>query len=214
MGNPTFEKEEKLDDKVFKQAYKKLTALLKKHFIQVDFSSERADRFKYNFITTDLFEHDTPFLAVKGMITHFLYEEFYPDHEMDIRETTQRFLTDFLERNLDAETYYIENEIAEPDGNIIPKEDYMKRFEMMYEATNSFENYSFKIEEIDFELHEEEEEEKTSMGFGEGHIKYDIVFQNGERKLIDGPFKIYFTRTWDVWGIFFFYLAGFNMHKR
>lgn len=213
LGSPNFEQEEKLDDKAFEKAYKKLTLLLKNHSIQVDFSKERTDRFKYNFITTELLEHDTPFFAMEGMTTYFSYEEFHPDHELDIRERTHQFLDDFLERKLEPDTYYIEDQIAEPDGNIYNREDYMKRFAAMYEATQSFENYSFEIENIDFELHEEEED-KTSMGFSEGNIKYEIVWPTGERKLIEGPFKIYFTRTWDVWGIFFFYLAGFNMHKK
>lgn len=213
LGNPVFEKEENLKDPAFEKAYKDLNDLLKRNHLQIDFSKERSERFKYHFITSEFLDHETPFSQVKGMTSHFSYEEFHPDHELDIRETTHQFLDDFLERNLDAETYYIEDQIAEPDGRIINREDYMKRFDAMYEATNSFENYSFEIENIDFELHEQEEG-KTSMGFSEGRIKYDIVWPTGERKLIDGPFKIYFTRTWDVWSIFFFYLAGFNMHAK
>ena len=213
LDNPVFEKEETLNNSDFEKAYKNLTDLLKKNHLQIDFSRERSDRFKYNFITTEFLDHETTFFLVKGMTSHFSYEEFHPDHELDIRETTYKFLNDFLERNLDGETYYIEDQIAEPDGNIIEREEYMKRFEAMYEATQSFENYSFEIENIEFELHEEEEG-KTSMGFSEGRITYAIVWPTGERKLIDGPFKIYFTRTWDVWSIFFFYLAGFNMHAK
>lgn len=213
LENPVFEKEESLTNPAFEKAYEHLNDLLKKNNLQIDFRRERDNRFKYNFITTEFLDHATTFVSVKGMISYFSYEEFHPDHELDIRETTHQFLDDFLERKLDAETYYIEAEIAEPDGNIINREEYMKRFEAMYEATQSFENYSFEIENIDFELHEEEEG-KTSMGFSEGRITYDIVWPTGERKLIDGPFKIYFTRTWDVWGIFFFYLAGFNMHAK
>ena len=121
-------------------------------------------------------------------------------------------MDDFLERKLVPETYYIEDQIAEPGGSIIKREDYIKRFEAMYEATHSFEDYLFEIENIDFELHEEDG--KTSMGFSEGFIKYEIVWPTGERKLIQGPFKIYFSRTWEVWKIFFFYLAGFNMLKK
>ncbi len=213
MGNPTFKNEKNLNDKEFEQANLKLNDLLKVNFLKVDFLKERTDRFKYQFITGELLEQDIPFFYAKGMTTCFIYEEFHPDHEMDIQETTQKFLNDFLERKLDAETYYIESQIAEPDGNIISREDYMKRFEAMYEATNSFENTSYEIENSHFDL-QDNIDEVTGMGFSEGSIKYDLVFQNGERKIIDGPFKIYFTRTWDVWGIFFFYLAGFNMHKK
>ena len=213
LGNPIFEKEENLNDGTFEKAYQDLNDLLQEYSLQIDFSRERTNRFKYNFITTEFLNQETPFFNVKGMVSHFSYEEFHPDHELDIRETTHQFLDDFLERNLDAETYYIENQIAEPDGNIIKREEYMKRFEAMYEATQSFENYSFEIENIDFELHEGEQD-KTSMGFSEGRITYEIVWATGERRLIDGPFKIYFSRTWEVWKIFFFYLAGFNMHTK
>ena len=89
----------------------------------------------------------------------------------------------------------------------------MKRFEAMYDVTQPFENYSFEIENSHFDL-QDNIDEVTGMGFSEGTIKYDLLFKNGERKIIDGPFKIYFTRTWNVWGIFFFYLAGFNMQAK
>jgi hypothetical protein len=213
LGNPTFEKEEKLDDKTFKKVYKILKDLLMKHQLQIDFSRERSDRFKYNFITNEFMEHEIPFFFAKGMTSYFSYEEFHPDHELDIRERTNQFLDDFLERKLNPETYYLEDQIAEPDGNIIPRENFMKRFEAMYEATESFEDFSFEIDTIDFEL-QEGDEEKVSMGFSEGRIIYTIVWPTGQRRVIDGPFKIYFSRTWEVWKIFFFYLAGFNLNKR
>ena len=147
------------------------------------------------------------------MITHFSYEEFYPDHELDISETAEKFLSGFLERSLDENTYYIGEEIAEPDGKIVKKEDFMKRFAAMYEATSAFENTSFEIAQTEFEL-QEDKDGISGMGFSEGLIKYEMVFQSGERKKIDGPFKIYFSREWESWNIFFFYLAGFNMHKK
>ena len=213
LGNPTFEKEEQLDEAAFTIAYKKLGKLLKKHQIHIDFSRDRTDRFKYQFITGELFEHETNLFSIEGMITHFSYEEFYPDHELDISETAQKFLSDFLEQSLDADTYYISEEIAEPDGKIVKKEDFMKRFEAMYEATSAFINTSFEIVQTEFEL-QEDKDGISGMGFSEGRIQYEMIFQNGERKKIDGPFKIYFSREWETWNIFFFYLAGFNMHKK
>ena len=213
LGKPTFAAEESLDDEKFKKAFTDLNNHLKEHLIQVDFSRERTDRFKYNFITGELFDYKLSFLPAPGMTTYFSYEEFYPDHEMDIKETTSKFLNDFLEIKLDADAYFIENQISEPDGKIVSKEEYMKRIEIMYEATSSFENYSFDIENTNFEIKENNKEIK-GMGFSEGNIKYDIVFKNGERKIIDGPFKIYFMLTWEVWSVFFFYLAGFNINKK
>jgi hypothetical protein len=54
------------------------------------------DRFKYNFIIKEMFEHESAFMPVNGMITGFLYEEFHPDHELEITELTNRFLNDLV----------------------------------------------------------------------------------------------------------------------
>ncbi|MEP6948007.1 MAG: hypothetical protein ABI863_01970 [Ginsengibacter sp.] len=210
LGKPDFEDETNLGEEKFKKQFSRLQKLLRKYDMNVDFGRERDNRFKYNFITKELFEHQTAFMPVKGMSTYFSYEEFHPDHELEMTGKTSQFLNDFFERNLDADTYYINNELIEPDGNILPKEQLIKRFQSLYEVAREFENTSFNIENIQFELKDGENE--TSMGFSEGSVNYDMIFEDGNRQKIRGPFKIYFARKWDVWGICFFYLAGYNLH--
>ena len=210
LGKPNFEDEKNLDEEKFRIQFSKLQKLLKKYSMNVEFDRERDNRFKYNFITKELFGHQTAFMPVKGMSTYFSYEEFHPDHELEITGKTNQFLNDFFERNLDTDTYYINKELIEPDGNILPKEQLIKRFQSLYEVAGEFENTSFNIENIQFELKDGENE--TSMGFSEGAIKYDMIFRDGNRHKIRGPFKIFFAREWDVWSICFFYLAGYNLH--
>lgn len=212
LGNPEFADEKDLDEKKFKKEFDKLSELLKSMNINVEFNRERNDRFKYNFITKELFEHQTSFMPVKGMSTYFLYEEFHPDHELEIKDLTNRFLNDFLERRLDENTHYINNQFLEPDGNLVSLVELIKRFQGLYEAVPVFENTSFHLEKIDFEL-KESNGELGGMGFSEGVINYDLMFRDGKRKTINGPFKIYFSREWDCWSICFFYLAGFNLQK-
>ncbi len=213
LDKPVFDNEETLDEGKFKIEFSRLNSLLEEHGIQVEFNRERDDRFKYNFITKELFDHETTFMPVKGMITGFLYEEFHPDHELEITELTNRFLNDFLERNLNEDSYYINEQIVHPEGKLIPRGDIIKRFLSMYEAIPEFDNASYEIENQDFEL-QENERMQTGLGFSEGTIKYDLIFRDGERKNINGPFKIYFSMEWDCWRICFFYLAGYNLHSK
>ena len=213
LDKPGFEDEKDLNDERFETEYSRLIRLLQDHSIDVSFSRERDDRFKYNFITKELFEHQTTFMPVKGMVTGFLYEEFHPDHELDITNLTNRFLDDFFERSLDVDTYYINEQIIHPDGKLIPREEIIKRFLSMYEAIPEFENTSFVIENQDFKLQQKDDAE-TGMGFSEGTIQYDAIFRDGERKKINGPFKIYFALEWDCWTICFFYLAGYNIFAK
>lgn len=213
LGNPVFGEEQHLDDEKFEEECARLNQLLEDNSLAVGFIAPRPDRFKYNFITKELFDAEVFFAPVKGMTTNFTYEEFHPDHEMEIRDLTDQLLNDFVGKKLDVDTYYIANEFIVPDGKILPKEELMKRFHLMYEADIETDESFFNIEDIQFEL-KEMDEGHSGMGFSEGEIKYDLIFQNGERKEIHGPFKIYFGRQWDCWNIFFFYLAGFNMHRR
>jgi hypothetical protein len=213
LDKPHFEDEMNLDEERFETEYARLNKLLEEHGMHVGFNREREDRFKYNFITKELFEHESAFMPVKGMITGFLYEEFHADHELEITELTNRFLNDFFERNLDVDTCYINEQIAHPEGKLIPREAIIKRFLSMYEAIPEFANTSFVIENQSFELYENEGKE-TGMGFTEGTVRYDVIFRDGERKKVNGPFKIYFSLERDCWTICFFYLAGYNLHAK
>lgn len=212
IGKPKFEDEKTLDDENFKNEFSRLEELLRGNYINVEFTRTRSSRFKYDFITKELFEHKTSFVPIKGMSTYFLYEEFHPDHELEIKDLTNLFLNEFLEHRLDENVHYINNQFLEPDGNIVSLENLIKRFQSLYEAAPNFDNTSFNIEKIEFEL-KEPGEQITGMAFSEGSINYDLVFCDGQQKGIHGPFKIYFSREWNCWGICFFYLAGFNLQK-
>ena len=148
------------------------------------------------------------------MTTNFIYEEFHPDHKQEITEITDEFLNDLFERKLSIDSDYLDNEIIIPDGNVISKEQLINRFYAMYEVAVAFENTSFEINNIEFEVKEETEETPSGMGFSEGEIRYDMIFKDGGRKMMHGPFKIYFGRQWGFWNIYFFYLAGYNLHPR
>jgi hypothetical protein len=214
LGRPSFEDEKNLDSKKFKSEFARLKKLLKDHHINVDFLAPQTERFKYHFITQELFEHETDFIPVKGMTTNFIYEEFHPDHKKEITEITKKFLNDFFERNLNIDSTYFDDEIIQPDGNVISKEQLINRFYAMYEVAAAFENTSFEINNIEFEMKEETEEAPSGMGFSQGEIRYDMIFKDGGRRKMHGPFKIYFGRQWGFWNIYFFYLAGYNLHPK
>lgn len=216
MGSPIFRPSADLNDDEFNKEYEKLQALLNEHHIDVSFIREREDRFKYDFITSELLDHETTLFP--GMMTNFIYEEFHPDHELEIRNRTNEFFDAFFERRLgDLDNPFFEGEFVFPDGRLVPAEDMTKRFQAMYEAVPGFEDCSYQIDKIDFELKitsADGEEEESGMGYSEGTVRYDVIFQNGERKTVEGPFKIYFSMRWDWWSLFFFYLSGFNIHRR
>ncbi len=213
LKNPHFEDQKDLSDEKFEVEFLRLESLLKDHQIVVHFKRERSARFQYDFITKELFEAQTSNISIEGMTQNFTYEEFHPDHEMDITGITENFLNDFLERNFSGDKYYMNQQIIEPDGNILSMEQLSSRINALYEVAVEFENCSYNIDKVDFEL-KGTDKSQTGMGFSEGTISYDLIFENEQRKEVRGPFKIYLSREWDFWGICFFYLAGYNLHRK
>lgn len=214
LGNPEFKDESLIDEEEFGNEYERLMEVLSDHGIDVGFSRDRDDRFKYRFITGELFDHSTTLAPVPGMVTCFSYEEFHPDHELEIEGKTKEFLNAFFERNIsEVGSHLLAEEHILPEGRAIPREDLYKMFDAMYEAIPEFGNCSFQIEKIDFEL-KDDGGEVSGLGFSEGTVCYDLIFKDGKRRRVDGPFKIYFGMQWDWWTIYFFYLSGFNLHPK
>lgn len=215
LDNPVFLAADDLDDATFNQENERLQKLLADHQIDVGFGRERDDRFQYEFITGELMDHRTTLYP--GMITGFLYEEFHPDHELDIIEKTHEFLNAFFDCTLSGNPFLFSDAFIQPDGKILSLEELDSEIKDFYHLVDGFENVSFQIEKTDFTLRNEmrnERETEVGEGYSEGEVKYEIVLRNGERKQIHGPFKIYFMMDVSYLSIFFFYLSGYNLFSK
>jgi len=81
-----------LTDESIEEALNNISELLLQKNIIVDFSREDDSRTQYQFITDELFDQKND-LMLPGMITHFNYEAFHPDHKLDTEAITSEFLS-------------------------------------------------------------------------------------------------------------------------
>jgi hypothetical protein len=211
LDKPVFKKADELDDDGISKELEDLEELLEQKGIVVEFIQQRDDRFKYKFITEELFEHETDDLLLEGVTKYFTYEEFHPDHEAEIKDITTDFLSDWFERSIDGRNQlYLGDQFIQPDGKILDKEKLIHKINLVFDAYTDFEECEYVLNEIKFDLNENSEDTNEGMGFSEGVVKYTAILENGDKKLIEGPFKIYLSREYGCWRIFFFYLTGFN----
>ncbi len=209
MGSPDFPREADLDNEILAVEFARLVQLLSSKYIEVDFIRERDDRFKYRFITGELFDHETDDMMVPGMIKHFTYEELHPDHEMELRDRTMDFLSGWFERDCDRLSFCLGKEFTQPDGVILSKEELLKKIRQLFDSYKKIENCKYFVAEIKFQL--QEGSELQGLGHSEGAVKYDAMLESGEIINLGGNFKLYFTRVYDWWSIYFFYMTGFNI---
>jgi len=141
MGNPAFRKTEELSENEIGDELNRLYELMNQHQIGLDTICEVPDVDLYRFITEELFQHEIDEMHIPGMMTNFIYEEFHPNHEHDIRQHSTEFMQTYLDKGSDYYTTFL-------SGNATKKE-WHKYFS---EAFSSFNLKEFEITEFEYDL--------------------------------------------------------------
>jgi hypothetical protein len=207
VGKPDFKKSEELNDNEIEEELDKITDLLSKKNIEVHFGNddEYDSRTKYHFITEELFDHETTFMSMPDMITHYDYEEFHPNHKKDIENRAMEFLSEWFKRSLNEKSWELAHQFILPDRKILSKADIAAQLKRIFDAYTAFSHEKFKIIDVGFQL-----EEYTGLGHAEGVVQYNAVLENGETVHIGGPFKLYMTLEGGWWSIFHIVFPGFE----
>lgn len=204
IGKPKYRKAEELNEEEMEYEYDKLNQLMNDKNIALDFLAEYDIETMYRFLTEELFEHETTLFG--GMTTHFTYEEFHPNHRMDLEEDTMKFLQHWFEQSFDEFSSELGNQFILADRRILKKEEVLQKFEMVFAAFKQFKECQYHIHSIDFDLKNDDE----GMANTEGAVRYEAITEDDEIVPIEGPFKIYFHREYGYWSIFYFIFPGFE----
>jgi hypothetical protein len=89
IGEPEYDHVNDLSDKQVRSALRKIVRLLIKHQIVVEVLSEVSEREFYRFITEELFKQEVQNIRMKGWMTQFIYEDFHPNDEYDVKSAAK-----------------------------------------------------------------------------------------------------------------------------
>jgi len=206
LKKPDFKYENEIADHLIDQHFEELTEMLVKNNIVVEFIGIYGSRTKYKFITEELFEHPVDDFSVPGMISHYIYEDFHPDHKADIKTRTADFLTQFFDRSINHKSWELADQIVIPDRRIISKSETVEKLQNLFECYTSFSDHEFVIADVSFEFKNE-----FGMGYAEGRLKYNAISENDEVIRFEGPFKFYLSMDLTWWSIFYFTIPGFEL---
>jgi len=205
IEKPDFIPEDKLVDLTLEAALNKLMDLLNQKQIALDFLGSYDCRTKYKFITEELFEEKVMNVQLPGMIMHFIYEEFHPNHRLDIKQKAEKFISYWFGQEKDHLTFSLADEFILPDGRIWKKDKIMDKFSKVFDSYTLFKNGNYAIADINFELQED-----IGLGYAEGMIKYTAITEDHDKIQMEGGFKLYFTLEYEWWSIYYFVLPGFE----
>jgi hypothetical protein len=96
-----------------------LMRTLEENDIEVDFCERPGDAEVYRFIVEELLDHEMDDIRVPGMVCHFVYEEFHPNHELDARFAGEWFLARLLTRSEYLATTLERTDMLDAEGSAL-----------------------------------------------------------------------------------------------
>lgn len=202
IGRPPFKKSTELSADEVSDALKGILSVMKNNALDLDFCCPYDDALIYTFITEELFEHEIDDMSVAGMITHFSYEEFHPNHDYDLRRYSNEFLENLLTRkwnpefdcsSLSQKVSYKEKEYNNEEIGVII---------LSFQEERTFQLDNFEIEQVSFDVEKGE-------GKVRAHVAY-IAYAGRESQLHQGDAVVNFKYDFGYWVIQGFQLPGFG----
>lgn len=182
IGQPDYRKSVEIPDSEITSELNQIKATLNRNQIELDTLCTVDDRILYEFITEELFKTETDDVRIEGIMNHFIYEEFHPNHEYDITNNCTWFFESFLD--LESE-YYITYLTKEAEAN--------PWFSKFRAALNTFQIDRFEITDLCFD------NESASAQF---NTNFTCTIEGtSERVQISGTGKIELLYRYDYWCI-------------
>lgn len=182
LGKPTYRKLEELNEEEIHDELNLLYELMEEHQICLDTICEVSEQEIYRFIIEELLFKEKDDMHIPGMITHYTYEEFHPNHAYDIENYSTEFMISYLEKENDHYTTHLSSEATK------------KAWHMHFrEAFSSFDLKKFDITDLTFYL-----ENKN------GRVEFDcefiaVVDGSAEKLLFNGKGTFQLVYQWDFW---------------
>ena len=183
-----------------------LEKLMEEKWIVVDYLVEYPIRLKYEFLTEELFLHESSMFSMPGMTTHYIYEEFHPNHEYDIRRYSEDFINDWAGQKFNEYSSEFGMKFISPGGVEIERDNVYQKFQWIFDSYQEFQDLEYKIETIQFTL----AEDGSGTGWSEGFVSYNALQEDGETVHFEGSFKFEFLMKDTYWSIIYFTWPGFT----
>lgn len=202
IGRPTYHKWDILTPEQTGVELQRLISILEENDVALDCLCEYDATVIYRFLTEELFQNEMDLIRIPGMTHHFIYEEFHPNHDYELRRETGRFLKSVFGKEWNTEY----------DGIMLARESTWlgKRRDpagisaiiiAFQEAHRWLRTEEPEIREVGFDL----EAGTAEVG---GTVLVSGKTNDGQKVMYEGPFHFRFVREYDSWSISEFSIPG------
>jgi hypothetical protein len=152
LGRPAYKKADDLKPGEVAKELDRLLSIMGKKGIALDYLDGYDEAVIYQFITDELFNQEVDDISIPGMVNHFIYEEFHPNHAHDM----ERYVREFAEKlyskkwNPEYDTLNFSSQVRF-NGNTYDKAGISSIIEAFQEAHLLLQLEKFELEELNFD---------------------------------------------------------------
>ena len=134
----------------------RLFTILEQHNIILDvlYDYENESKLLYDFITLEFLNHETNDISIPGMMSHFIYEEFHPNHYEDLKKDSIEFWNKYFANNSERFDEFTLGDLVNSDEFISFRDSFEK-----------FDEIEINVLEVHFNLENNTGTTKVKLNF-------------------------------------------------
>lgn len=167
-----------LNDDGIAHELNRLTNLLAEKNIMLDCIYEVNPRILYRFLSEELMQQEVDKTTIEGFFLHFIYEEFYPNVQEDIKSHLKEFIMELMNRSIREEWNILSNQFFLPGSNTeISAHDAYNR---IIDSLSEFKELDLLALDID-DMHAVDKNYELYFS-----VRYNVICMNNEPMRIEG----------------------------
>jgi hypothetical protein len=201
IGRPVFIKANDLKQGEVDKELRRILSLMEEKGIELDCCVDYDNAIIYKFITEELFDHEMDHIEIEGYVQHFIYEEFHPNHDYDLRRYAEQFIDLLLRRKLNEfDAHHFSHKVYFKSSEY-DRAGILAIIETFQEAHDSFEVDQFEIQHVNFDVEE-------AYAVARAAIRYTALGR--ETNTYEGTATINFTFDGCYWSLSGFQVPGLS----
>lgn len=137
-GKPEWKRADEIPDSEINSELDRIITILHEHSISIETICDVEERELYRFITEELFLQETNDIQIEGMTHGFIYEEFHPNHDYDIKNRCKEFIDFVLSNKEELPDCWALGADMQTGGKTFSKEEFRHALSFFRDSFSSF----------------------------------------------------------------------------
>lgn len=174
IGKPAYNHVNDLSNKEVVRDLKSMMNLMERRGVALSVLDETPPREIYRFITEELFKHEIEDVKIKGWLNQFVYEEFYPNINYDVRNAAVTCIESIFNKNVVIPKEYFSENLKDSIGLSIELDD-------LVEKIKKFQALQHQLKIVKYDLKRVEIDAENQTAYVAAEVAYKTQTAKGKR---------------------------------